>query len=228
PDVGDRPLAQELLGRQVWLIVGSERVVERVEVVVEHHARRAEGVLLLEVEQVRDAVEHEHVIDHGGSPLAGMWAAREPAGSGTWAGGGRNRSSRAALSDSRSVVHASSQTISTSASVTPGCASSRSWTSVSTRDANGHQPEVSSNSTRTWPLQESTERTRPMSTTEIPFSRQHGSYTSLSASRAHCGTWDMQPSSACRAGRRKPPIFHILNGYRGRPACSPAAPRAAS
>jgi hypothetical protein len=77
--------------------------------------------------------------------------------------------------DSRSVVQASSQTICTSAESTPGCASIRSVISVRTRDANGHQPEVSSNSTRIRPPSARTERTSPMSTTDMPFSRQHGS-----------------------------------------------------
>src|SRR6266536_242707 len=82
---------------------------------------------------------------------------------------------RAARSDSRSVVHASSQTISTSAAVTPGCASILSWISVRTREAKGPQPDVSSNSTRTWPPAARTERTSPISPTDMPFSRQHGS-----------------------------------------------------
>jgi thiamine biosynthesis lipoprotein ApbE len=36
--------------------------------------------------------------------------------------------------------------------------------------ANGHQPVVSSSSTRAWSPWTATERTRPMSTTEMPFS----------------------------------------------------------
>jgi len=80
-----------------------------------------------------------------------------------------------ALGDRRSVVQASSQTIDTSASLIPGCSTIWLLTSLSTPAANGHQPEVSSNSTRTSPPFSRTERTRPMSTTDMPFSRQHGS-----------------------------------------------------
>ena len=51
PDVAMRPLPQELLGRQLRLVVRGQRVVERVQVVVEHLARRAERVLRVEVER---------------------------------------------------------------------------------------------------------------------------------------------------------------------------------
>ena len=77
--------------------------------------------------------------------------------------------------DRRSVVQASSQTIDTSASPIPGALRICSFTSVSTLAANGHQPEVSSNSTLATPSSTWTERTRPMSRTEMPFSRQQGS-----------------------------------------------------
>jgi hypothetical protein len=63
-DVLHRPLAQELLGRQLRQVVRGQRVVERVQVVVEHEAGRAERVLRVEVEDVRDAVENKRVIDH--------------------------------------------------------------------------------------------------------------------------------------------------------------------
>jgi hypothetical protein len=49
--------------------------VERVEVVGEHLAGRTERVLLLEVEDVRDAVEDEHIVDHGHYSCAGKRAA---------------------------------------------------------------------------------------------------------------------------------------------------------
>jgi len=41
--------------------------------------------------------------------------------------------------------------------------------------ANGHQPLVSSMSIRTSPPVTATDSIRPMSTTLMPFSRQHGS-----------------------------------------------------
>jgi hypothetical protein len=80
-----------------------------------------------------------------------------------------------ARGERRSVVHASSQTIDTSASVTPGWPRIRSLTSVSTVAANGHQPDVSSSSTFATPSSTWTERTKPISRTEMPFSRQQGS-----------------------------------------------------
>jgi hypothetical protein len=80
-----------------------------------------------------------------------------------------------ALGDRRSVVQASSQTIDTSASLIPGCSTIWLLTSLSTPAANGHQPDVSSNSTLATPSSTWTERTRPMSRTEMPFSRQQGS-----------------------------------------------------
>jgi hypothetical protein len=76
PDVRHRPLPEELLGRQLRLVLRGERRVEGVEMVGEHLAGPAVGVLRLEVEHVRDTVEHEHVVDHLGSPLVGMWRAR--------------------------------------------------------------------------------------------------------------------------------------------------------
>ena len=95
--------------------------------------------------------------------------------SATAAGGGRKRRTSRARGDRRSVVQASSQTIDTSASLIPGALRICSFTSVSTLAANGHQPEVSSNSTLATPSSTWTERTRPMSRTEMPFSRQQGS-----------------------------------------------------
>ncbi len=80
-----------------------------------------------------------------------------------------------ARGDSRSVVQASSQTIETSASRIPGWPRIWSLTWVSTVAANGHQPEVSSSSTLATPSSTWTERTRPMSMTEMPFSWQQGS-----------------------------------------------------
>ena len=80
-----------------------------------------------------------------------------------------------ARGDSRSVVQASSQTIETSASRMPGAPRIWSLTWVSTVAAKGHQPEVSSNSTLATPSSTWTDRTRPMSMTEMPFSWQQGS-----------------------------------------------------
>ena len=62
-------------GGSFGCVVGRQRVVERVEVVGEHLAGLAERVLRLEVEHVRDAVEHEHVVDHEFTPFAGRWSA---------------------------------------------------------------------------------------------------------------------------------------------------------
>jgi hypothetical protein len=43
------------------LALAREQLVEGVEVLVEHLTGRADGVLLVEVEDVADAVEHERV-----------------------------------------------------------------------------------------------------------------------------------------------------------------------
>jgi hypothetical protein len=63
-DVLDGPLPKEFLGRQLRLGVRGQRVVKGVQMVGEHLAGLAEGVLGLEVEHVRDSVEHERVVDH--------------------------------------------------------------------------------------------------------------------------------------------------------------------
>jgi len=73
------------------------------------------------------------------------------------------------------VVHASSQTTSTAQLSTSGWATIASSISPSRWVANGHHPEVSISSTRACVPVTVTERSSPMSTTEMPFSRQHGS-----------------------------------------------------
>ena len=71
-EAGRRPAGDR--GR-LGLVVRGERVVEGVEVVGEHLPGRAERVLLLEVEDVRDAVEDEDIVDHVDHSLASGWAA---------------------------------------------------------------------------------------------------------------------------------------------------------
>src|ERR1700683_4166881 len=119
-DVGGSPLPQELLRRQLGLVVRGQRIVEGGQVIVEQQTRVPERVFRVEVEDVRHAVEDEGIVDHGrysfGCVRAAMYASR----SGTSAGGGRKRRMSRARGERRSVVHASSQTIDTSASVTPG------------------------------------------------------------------------------------------------------------
>ena len=102
-------------------------------------------------------------------------AAAYDAGSPTVAGSGRKRSLALALSESRSGDQASCQTSSTVAVSTPGRRDTADSMSPSTVAANGHQPEVSISSTRAAPPSISARCNSPMSTTEIPLSRQHGS-----------------------------------------------------
>jgi hypothetical protein len=81
PDVGRRPLLEELIGvleeligGQVDLVVRRERGVEGVEVVGEQLPGLPVGVLGREVERVRDPVEDERVADH--DEPSGRWVAR--------------------------------------------------------------------------------------------------------------------------------------------------------
>ena len=71
-DLVDAPLAEELLARHHRLALLGEQLVERVEVLVEQLAGRAERVGLVEVEDVADAVEDERVdLALAGRALAG-------------------------------------------------------------------------------------------------------------------------------------------------------------
>src|SRR4029450_7170359 len=62
--IGDGPLAQKFLGRQVGLVGGGQGLVEGVEVVVEHLAGGPVRGLLLEIEHVGDPVEDKGITDH--------------------------------------------------------------------------------------------------------------------------------------------------------------------
>jgi hypothetical protein len=64
PDLVRGPVVQELLGRQLRLVVRGEHGVEGVEVVREHLGGPAVGVLRVEVERVCHPVEDERVADH--------------------------------------------------------------------------------------------------------------------------------------------------------------------
>src|SRR5262245_23681567 len=174
------PFAQELLRGHDRLVGWRECLMERVEMVVEHLPGLAEGVVLVEVEDMGDAVEHERVVDHRGdlpslasSPF--RRAATNSALSLTATGSGRNRSFDVASGESRSELQPFSQRISTEAPATSGSASTRSRTAFRSSTANGHQPDVSTSWRRASPPSKLTESMRPMSTTEMPCSRQQGS-----------------------------------------------------
>src|SRR5262249_51618105 len=143
------PLVQELLGGHEWQPLGGQHVVERVEMVGEHLPGRAAGVVGLEVEGVGHPVEDQRVTDHGSSLV--VRAAAYGAGSATVAGSGRKRSLARAASESRSGDHGSCHTISTVAVSTPGSVRTAVSMSPRTAVANGHQPEVSTSSTRAAP-----------------------------------------------------------------------------